>query len=47
MSSHRCEADGHTFRRTCALSGLDENLRLNNDFWRLAEALKSGGLPHN
>jgi hypothetical protein len=41
----RRKADGQRFARTRAVTGLDENLRLNKALWHLAEALKSGGLP--
>ena len=43
----RRKADGHRFPRTRAVTGLDENIRLNKALWHLAEALKSGGLPQN
>ena len=43
----RRKADGHRFPRTRAVTGLDENIRLNKALWHLAEALRSGGLPQN
>ncbi len=43
----RRKADGHRFPRTRAVTGLDENIRLNKALWHLAEALKSGSLPQN
>ncbi len=43
----RRKADGHRFPRTRAVTGLDENIRLNKALWHLAEALKCGSLPQN
>ena len=43
----RRKADGHRFPRTRAVTGLDENIRLNKALWHLAETLKAGGLAQN
>ncbi|MEI6600828.1 MAG: DUF932 domain-containing protein [Comamonadaceae bacterium] len=41
----RRKEDGHRFARTRAVTGLDENVRLNKSLWHLAEALRRGELP--
>jgi len=38
----RCRADGRRFARTCALPGLDRNVRLNKELWSLAQRLANG-----
>lgn len=43
----RRKADGKRFLRTRAVTGLDENVRLNKALWHLAEALRAGDLPAN
>jgi hypothetical protein len=39
----RRKADGHRFPRTRAVTGLDENIRLNKSLWHLATVLKEHG----
>lgn len=41
----RRKQDGHRFPRTRAISGLDENTRVNKALWHLAEALRAENLP--
>ena len=41
----RRKADGHRHARSRAVTGLDENVRLNKSLWHLAEALRAGNLP--
>ena len=38
----RRKSDGHRFPKMRAVTGLDENVRLNKSLWHLAEALKIG-----
>jgi len=41
----RRKQDGHRHARSRAVSGLDENVRLNKSLWHLAEALRQNNLP--
>ncbi len=41
----RRNEDGHRFARTRAVTGLDENVKLNKALWELAEMLRTGRLP--
>ena len=41
----RRNADGHWFPRTRAITGLDENTRINKGLWELAETLRTGTFP--
>jgi len=41
----RRKEDGHRFPRTRAVSGLDENVKLNKALWEMAETLRTGSLP--
>lgn len=40
----RRKSDGHRFPKMRAVTGLDENVRLNKALWHLAEALKAGNV---
>jgi hypothetical protein len=41
----RRKNDGHRHARSRAVTGLDENTRLNKALWHMAEALRVGNLP--
>jgi len=43
----RRRENGKSHQKTRAVTGLDENIRLNKSLWQIAEALRVGNLAVN